>query len=213
MFNFLVSSFLRILFLFTIVLAGLVANVEMDFKKIVAISTLSQLGIMIFVLSIGRMVLSFIHMIIHAFFKRMLFLSTGSVIMQISGSQDSRVYGRIFFSYSSLVYFFVRCFCLGGFPFFVGFYSKDLIISSSSLQLGVSIYYMFVIGCVFTLFYRIRIFLCVYFNLFKNVSYNLFCESFYFRISVFLNFFNCWVLGGMFYWFFLLDNVFFVCFF
>jgi NADH-ubiquinone oxidoreductase chain 5 len=190
-FNFFVNIFLRVLFLFTIVLAGLAANVESDFKKVVAMSTLSQLGIIIFILSVGRIVLCFIHMIIHAFFKSMLFLRTGSIIMQISGSQDSRVYGGDFFSYSSLIYFFVRCFCLGGFPFFVGFYSKDLIITSVSFNMGVFIYYIFIIGCMLTLFYRLRIFLRVYFNLFKNVSYNLFCESLYFRISVFLNFFSC----------------------
>jgi len=118
-----------------------------------------------------------------------------------------------FFSYSSLIYFFVRCFCLGGFPFFVGFYSKDLIITSVSLGIGVFIYYIFIIGCILTLFYRLRIFLRVYFNLFKNINYNSFCESLYFRLSVFLNFIGCWILGGIFYWFFLLSNVFFVSFF
>jgi len=212
-FNFLMSSFLSVCFLFTIVLAGLVGNVESDFKKVVAISTLRQLGIIIFVLSFGIIILCFIHIIIHAFFKSILFLRTGSIMMQISGSQDSRIYGRFFFSYSSLIYFFVRCFCLGGFPFFVGFYSKDLIITSVSLGIGVFIYYIFIIGCILTLFYRLRIFLRVYFNLFKNINYNSFCESLYFRLSVFLNFIGCWILGGIFYWFFLLSNVFFVSFF
>ena len=191
MFNFLVGSFLGILFLLTMVLAGLTANVEADFKKVIAMSTLSQLGMIIFVLSVGRMMLCFIHIIIHAFFKSMLFLSTGSIMMQISGSQDSRVYGSFFFSYSSLIYFFVSCFCLGGFPFFIGFYSKDLIISSVSLRLGVLSYYVFVVGCIFTLFYSLRIFLQVYFSSFKNINYNLFCENLYFSLTVFLNFLSC----------------------
>jgi len=101
-FNFLMSSFLSVCFLFTIVLAGLVGNVESDFKKVVAISTLRQLGIIIFVLSFGIIILCFIHIIIHAFFKSILFLRTGSIMMQISGSQDSRIYGRFFF----LLFFF-----------------------------------------------------------------------------------------------------------
>jgi len=110
----------KFFFLFTILLAGLCAILENDFKKIVAMSTLSQLGMMIFIISVGAWVLSFLHIIIHAFFKRILFLSTGSLIGQMRGTQDSRLYGSSLSNFSSFLYFVVRSLCLSGFPFFFG---------------------------------------------------------------------------------------------
>jgi len=136
LFLFLELTFFKVFSLFTIILGGMCAWLEMDFKKIVAMSTLRQLGIMMFILSAGSWILSFIHIIIHAFFKRMLFLSTGSLIGQMGGSQDSRFYGRDIFNYISYIYFLVSCFCLSGFPFLIGFYSKDAIISNSSFYNG-----------------------------------------------------------------------------
>jgi len=124
-------------------LAGVCAVLEKDFKKIVAISTLSQLGIIMFILSVGGWILSFLHIIIHAFFKRMLFLRTGSLIRQIVGGQDSRFYGRSILNYGSFIYFRVRRLCLAGFPFFLGFYSKDFIISSSSVIEGFIFFFLF----------------------------------------------------------------------
>jgi len=114
-------DFFKIFSIFTMVLAGMYASFEVDLKKIVAISTLRQLGMMLFVVSIGCWTLSFIHMVIHAFFKRMLFLGTGSLMGQVAGMQDSRFYGGSTVSYFSFVYFFSRCLCLRGFPFFCRF--------------------------------------------------------------------------------------------
>lgn len=68
-------------------------------------------------------------MVVHAFFKSTLFLRRGSMISQLGGGQDSRFYGGFFRSSVSYVYLLVRCFSLAGFPFVVGFYSKDSIIS------------------------------------------------------------------------------------
>jgi NADH-ubiquinone oxidoreductase chain 5 len=201
--------FMKFLFLFTMVLAGFCAVLEKDFKKVVAISTLSQLGMMVFVLSIGLWVLSFIHIIIHAFFKSILFLRTGSIISQVRGLQDSRFYGGVHFSFGSFVYFVVRCFCLSGFPFFVGFYSKDFIISSSSSFSGTLYYYVFIIGCLFTVFYRIRLVYEGFINTFSRFSFMRLNEASYFFIPVIFLFFNCWLLGGMFYWVFLVDLTFF----
>lgn len=79
--------------LITMFLAGLCACVERDFKKIIAISTLRQLGLMLFTLSLGAWQLSFLHIVIHAFFKRTLFLRCGFIIHQLIGCQDSRYYG------------------------------------------------------------------------------------------------------------------------
>lgn len=81
---------LGVISLVTITIAGFYANYELDFKKVVAISTLRQLGFIIFTISIGNLLLGFLHIIFHAFFKRVLFLSTGNLIHFIFGAQDSR---------------------------------------------------------------------------------------------------------------------------
>jgi len=91
------------------------------------------------------------------FFKSMLFLGTGSLMGQVAGMQDSRFYGGNPVSYFSCVYFFSSCFCLSGFPFFIGFYSKDFIINSVSFVEGGILYYVFLLGCVFTVIYRTRL--------------------------------------------------------
>jgi len=150
-------DFFKVFSIFTMVLAGMYASFEIDLKKVVAMSTLRQLGIMLFVVSIGCWALSFIHIIIHALFKRMLFLGTGSLMGQVAGMQDSRFYGGNPVSYFSFVYFFSSCFCLIGFPFFIGFYSKDFIINSLSFIEGAVLYYVFLLGCVFTVVYRTRL--------------------------------------------------------
>jgi NADH:ubiquinone oxidoreductase subunit 5 (subunit L)/multisubunit Na+/H+ antiporter MnhA subunit len=101
----------------------------MDIKKIVAISTLSQLGLMLYVLFQRELELAFTHISCHAMFKALLFLSCGVLIIKSFGIQDSREKGiltrRLFITRISLVGSNLR---LIGFPFTAGFYSKDLII-------------------------------------------------------------------------------------
>jgi NADH:ubiquinone oxidoreductase subunit 5 (subunit L)/multisubunit Na+/H+ antiporter MnhA subunit len=201
-------DFFKVFSIFTMVLAGMYARVELDLKKVVAMSTLRQLGIMLFVVSIGCWRLSFIHMVIHAFFKSMLFLGTGSLMGQVSGMQDSRFYGGNPFSYFSFVYFLSSCFCLRGFPFFVGFYSKDFIINSVSFVHGGLFYYVFLVGCVFTVIYRTRLFWLGYVSFFKTFSFISFVESPIFFISVSFIFLKCWILGGVFFWLFLSEGLF-----
>lgn len=160
-FNYLLISvypFMIFISLITIILGGLFANYELDFKKIVAISTLRQLGFMVFSISVGRWLLGFIHIIFHAFFKSTLFLSTGSLIHFLIGDQDSRVFRGFFISFFCKLFFLIRCLCLIGFPFSLGFYSKDFILggllylNNSSL-----ICYIFVLSCSLTVSYRIRL--------------------------------------------------------
>jgi len=71
----------------TIFLSGLVANFEYDMKKIIALSTLSQLGVMMFSISLGLYGLAFFHLVIHALFKALLFLCAGVLIHGVGGSQ------------------------------------------------------------------------------------------------------------------------------
>jgi NADH-ubiquinone oxidoreductase chain 5 len=180
----------KLIFVLTILVAGVSANLEKDFKKVVAISTLSQLGLILFVLSVGVWVLSFLHMIIHAFFKSMLFLRTGSLMSHLGGNQDSRFYGRGIFSFFSILFFLVRCVCLSGFPFFIGFYSKDFIILGRSVGLGLFFYFSFLVGCFFTVLYRFRLFSSGYSSLFKGYSLGRYEESFNFLVPTTFLFFK-----------------------
>lgn len=88
-------------------------------------------------------------MIIHAFFKSMLFLNTGSLISDLLGGQDSRSYGGGF-SFGAFSCFVVRSLCLIGFPFYIGFYSKDTILLGGGFFLGVGFFYLFLGGCLLT---------------------------------------------------------------
>src|SRR5438874_5527119 len=96
-------------------------------------------------------------MVIHALFKSLLFMRTGSLIHNIMGGQDSRIFGCDRFSHGTFLCFFVRRVCLIGFPFYIGFYSKDFILLRSSLILGLSYYFLFLVGCLITVYYRIRL--------------------------------------------------------
>jgi len=157
--------------------------------------------------------MSYLHMIIHAFFKRMLFLRTGSLMGQMGGLQDSRFYGASVFSFSSVLFFLVSCFCLGGFPFFLGFYSKDFIISSVSYGQGYLFYFLFLVGCLFTVSYRFRLMFRAYLLMYNYNFYISFMERLEFFLSVMFLFFKCWVLGGFIYWAFLSHIMFFFTFF
>jgi NADH-ubiquinone oxidoreductase chain 5 len=184
-------------------LAGFCALVESDFKKIVAISTLSQLGIMLFVLSMGNWMFSFLHMMIHAFFKSTLFLRRGMLIGQLGGTQDSRFYGGFASSSVSYVYFLVRCFSLGGFPFLIGFYSKDTIISYFSGEVGGLAALVLMFGCVVTVAYRVRLVLTGFVSVYKGGPTLSLFESAHFVFPVFFLFVVCVFGGSLFRWLFL----------
>ena len=109
--------------------AGIVACYENDLKKLVAISTLSQLGLIIFSYSLGEAFYSFYHMVCHALFKALLFLGCGFCIINIYGLQDSRGLLKLgVLIYGNLILICIAVISLIGFPFIAGFYSKDSII-------------------------------------------------------------------------------------
>lgn len=113
----------------TMFLSGLVANFEYDIKKIIALSTLSQLGVMMFSISLGLYGLAFFHLVIHALFKALLFLCAGVLIHGVGGSQDIRICGGLARSFPLIgVCMNLANLSLCGLPFLSGFYSKDLII-------------------------------------------------------------------------------------
>nr|YP_025730.2 NADH dehydrogenase subunit 5 [Songthela hangzhouensis]AAP51140.2 NADH dehydrogenase subunit 5 [Songthela hangzhouensis] len=112
----------------TMLLGGLSANWEMDFKKIVALSTLSQIGVMMFSCSLGLFMISYFHLLIHAFFKSMMFLCVGALIHS-KISQDLRFYGGLKI-FMPMVFMGVGISGLSliGLPFMSGFYSSDMIL-------------------------------------------------------------------------------------
>lgn len=110
-------------------MAGISAIYETDIKKIVALSTLRQLGLMVSTLGAGISQLAFLHLLSHAYFKAMLFMAVGNMIHCSNSFQDIRVAGNLAGAMPLRASFFnLANLSLCGFPFLTGFYSKDLIL-------------------------------------------------------------------------------------
>lgn len=143
----------------TIFIAGVAANFEFDLKKIIALSTLRQLGLMIIILAIGFPQLAFFHLLTHALFKALLFICAGSVIHRIKNSQDIRDIGRLVYE----IPFSVSCLnianlALCGIPFLAGFYSKDLILEVVRLSfLNLLIFFLYFFSTGLTVAYSFRL--------------------------------------------------------
>lgn len=138
--------------------AGLAALVENDFKKIIALSTLSQLGIMVTSLGLEQRSLAFVHLNIHASFKALLFMAVGILIHNIYGSQGFRKLGTLFSS-SSLVgtVFMVSSGSMCGLVFTSGWSSKEVILSSSFRTAApLALVFMFYVGLILTISYCTR---------------------------------------------------------
>nr|YP_009116249.1 NADH dehydrogenase subunit 5 [Euastacus spinifer]AJD22593.1 NADH dehydrogenase subunit 5 [Euastacus spinifer] len=124
-----VQSFLLIISCLTMFMAGLGANFEFDLKKIIALSTLSQLGVMMSILSLGFSDLAFFHLLTHALFKALLFMCAGVIIHSSKEWQDIRSMGGLVMGLPlTSVCMNLANLALCGMPFLAGFYSKDLIL-------------------------------------------------------------------------------------
>nr|YP_009572103.1 NADH dehydrogenase subunit 5 [Umbonium thomasi]QBI37689.1 NADH dehydrogenase subunit 5 [Umbonium thomasi] len=116
----------------TLLMAGIGANYEYDLKKVIALSTLSQLGVMMMSLGLGMPYLALFHLYTHALFKAMLFLCAGAIIHNNSNAQDLRQLGNLWKQMPLTVSCLnVANLALCGAPFMSGFYSKDLILETS----------------------------------------------------------------------------------
>nr|QXG19135.1 NADH dehydrogenase subunit 5 [Drosophila bipectinata]QXG19330.1 NADH dehydrogenase subunit 5 [Drosophila malerkotliana] len=133
-FNILLSSswlgqLLLLLASLTMFMSGLGANFEFDLKKIIALSTLSQLGLMMSILSMGFYKLAMFHLLTHALFKALLFMCAGAIIHNMNNSQDIRLMGGLSIHMPlTSACFNVSNLALCGMPFLAGFYSKDMIL-------------------------------------------------------------------------------------
>nr|YP_010316013.1 NADH dehydrogenase subunit 5 [Mimachlamys varia]UNA71555.1 NADH dehydrogenase subunit 5 [Mimachlamys varia] len=166
--------------LLTLVVSGVAACLEYDLKKVVALSTLSQVSLMMFSVSIGFPGLAFFHLISHATTKALLFICVGFIIKGYG--QDLRRLGSCFAEVPGVKnYFIVSCCSLCGFPFFSGFYSKEAILESlfmsDSSMLAVV---MFLVGVFSTGYYCARL---VYYCFFSGLGKKKFSGSMGLRMS------------------------------
>lgn len=188
----------------TALFSGLAAICEYDIKRIIALSTLSQLGVIIFSIGVGFPLLSYFHLFTHAIFKALLFICSGVIIHASAGTQDIRRLGGIisFLPYSSLCLRVASC-RLIGFPFIAGFYSKDLIIEIS--EIGTLFYpsLIIMVAALFTCWYSFRLFKLCLTNPSYNFSFFSKYESGLYIISLFTLYWGALFGGFFFFWCFL----------
>nr|ALO76725.1 NADH deshydrogenase subunit 5 [Glischrochilus hortensis] len=169
-FNKEMTYFMLLISLLTMFMSGLGANFEFDLKKIIALSTLSQLGLMMSILFLGDYKLAFFHLLIHALFKALLFMCAGCVIHNLSNCQDIRYMGSLAQSMPlTCTYMNICNLSLCGFPFFSGFYSKDLIVEFMSMgYLNILIYVIFYLSIGLTVSYSFRL---IYYSMTGTLNY------------------------------------------
>nr|YP_010835905.1 NADH dehydrogenase subunit 5 [Apphia rufipenna]WGC89424.1 NADH dehydrogenase subunit 5 [Apphia rufipenna] len=188
------SMILLFMSILTMLFSSICANYEFDLKKIIALSTLSQLGLMMTSLILNMVDLSFLHLLTHAMFKSLLFLCSGIFIFHMNDNQDIRLMGSV----CNSMPFTTSCFnissmALCGIPFLSGFYSKDLIVESYlTFNMNLFIFVMFYLSLGLTSSYSIRLF---YYSMLMNsklMSMNFMMDKFnLMKLSIyFLTFFS-----------------------
>ena len=151
----------------TALMSALIGSFQYDVKKIIAYSTCSQLGYMVVSCGLSNYTLALFHLFNHAFFKALLFLSSGLLIAFL-GEQDIRKY-NVFFDYCPLLFLFflIPNLSLCGFPFFSGAFSKELIIQLSKLTFiieGNFIYNILLFSAGLTTFYSFKLLYIIFFK-------------------------------------------------
>jgi NADH-ubiquinone oxidoreductase chain 5 len=145
----------------TTVFSSLIGLFQQDIKKVIAYSTMSQLGMMVIAIGLSSYNIALFHLVNHAFYKGLLFLGAGSVIHAVADNQDFRKYGGLI-SYLPLTYsvMLIASMSLVAIPFMTGFYSKDFILESAYGQYYLSsiiVYFIATIGAIFTTLYSVKV--------------------------------------------------------
>lgn len=193
-----------VLSLGTFLISGLIALGDFDLKRVIAYSTLSQLGMIIFIRGMGLWKLRYFLMVLHAFYKSLFFMVFGVCMREKFGVQDGRFMmmgGGI--RLIVMVLMGVSRLSLMGFPFLAGFYVKDFFFGWLVLKdVRILIMLGFYLGCIFTVMYRLKILKIIFYRWFGG----LFFEYFEFRwvliILIYLSFYRLY-FGG-----FLVDLIF-----
>nr|QNV11590.1 NADH dehydrogenase subunit 5 [Lithax obscurus] len=201
--NFLLLKYLMFLGMITMFISGLGANFEFDMKKIIALSTLSQLGLMMMILGMGLSNLAFFHLLIHAFFKSLLFLCAGVLIHSFKDNQDIRMMGNII-NFMPLIssFFNISNLALCGLPFLAGFYSKDLILEMTLLSnLNMMSLFLCYFSTGLTVCYSVRLLYWSFFSeINSNVLINLNDEDWIMNKSMIILFMMSIISGSFFMW-------------
>jgi NADH-quinone oxidoreductase subunit L len=150
----------------TLLVAGLVALVQWDIKRVIAYSTMSQIGYMFLGAGVGAYDFAMFHLMTHAFFKALLFLAAGIVIHKLAGEQDIRKMGGLRKVMPVTAFMFlIGTLALMGIPPLSGFWSKDAILASALATggaLGWFLYVVGLIGALLTGMYALRLYLLVF---------------------------------------------------
>ncbi|HQV84878.1 MAG TPA: NADH-quinone oxidoreductase subunit L [Chitinophagaceae bacterium] len=154
----------------TALLAATIALKQNDIKKVLAYSTVSQLGFMFLALGTGAYVAAVFHVMTHAFFKALLFLGSGSVIHAMSGEQDIRNMGGLSTKMKiTFVTFLIGCIAIAGIPPFSGFFSKDAILLSAFEKSPV-LYGLALFTALLTAFYMFRLLFLTFSGQFRGTA-------------------------------------------
>nr|YP_009045704.1 NADH dehydrogenase subunit 5 [Ideopsis similis]AIC83187.1 NADH dehydrogenase subunit 5 [Ideopsis similis] len=187
----------------TMLMAGISANYEFDLKKIIALSTLSQLGLMMSILSMGYGDLAFFHLLTHAMFKALLFMCAGVIIHMMNNNQDIRLMGGIsFYIPMTSLCLNISNMALCGVPFLAGFYSKDLILEMVMMSnLNLMVFYLYYFSTGLTVLYTMRLLMYLMINDFNLLSiYNLYDEDYTMLKSMLLLLMMSLISGSMLSW-------------
>lgn len=160
-------------------IAATIGLFQNDIKKVIAYSTCSQLGYMVLSCGLNNYSGSLFHLMNHAFFKALLFLSAGAIIHSMLDQQDVRRMGMLLkYLPVSYIMILVGSLTIMGIPFLTGFYSKDFILEyvySSNIYLSIFLYWLGIISASLTSFYSIKLLFLTFYNVhnsYFNILYN-----------------------------------------
>lgn len=155
----------------TALLAATIAVKQNDIKKVLAYSTVSQLGFMFLALGSGAYIAAVFHVMTHAFFKALLFLGSGSVIHAMGGEQDIRKMGGLSKKLKiTYITFLIGCIAIAGIPPFSGFFSKDAILLSAFLKSPI-LYGIALFTALLTAFYMFRLLFLTFQGEFRGTTH------------------------------------------
>jgi len=155
----------------TALLAASIAIKQNDIKKVLAYSTVSQLGFMFVAIGMGAYTTAVFHVITHAFFKALLFLGSGSVIHAMSGEQDIRFMGGLGKKMPiTKITFLIGCLAIAGIPGFAGFFSKDEILAHAYAHQPL-LFVALLIGALMTAFYMFRLYFLTFTGTFRGTEH------------------------------------------
>ncbi len=181
------SLFIAYIGVFTALFAALIAITQVDIKKVLAYSTVSQLGYMFLGIGVGAYSASMFHLMTHAFFKALLFLGAGSVIVALHHEQNMLMMGGLNKKLKFItVIFWIGAFAISGLPGFAGFFSKDMILEKAfTFQThGLLLYSIGLVTAFLTSFYIFRLVFLVFYTGEPRSNYQVHDVGWHMKLSL-----------------------------